>query len=188
MLIDETRTRELLDRIICRLTADPALKQDLRQESLIHLWLLEERRPGQSRSWYLQSCRFRLQNYLSAGKSVDSLKRQRAVVSFSANDFGFDGLVNESEWDTTAFAQVSVRDIISQLSPRLSTFERSVLLHLADGLKAREIAARLNVSHPTVIKHRRRIAALAIKMGISPLPQCQRRQPWKAAGAAASVV
>jgi DNA-directed RNA polymerase specialized sigma24 family protein len=179
MLIDETRTRELLDRIVRRLTADAALWEDLRQESLIHLWLLEERRPGQSRSWYLQSCRFHLQNYLAAGKSVDSLKRKRSIVPLSGEDVEFDSLVDESEWDTAVIAQVSAQDIISQLAPRLSTFERLVLFHLAYGLKAREIAVRLKVSHPTIIKHRRRIAALAIRIGIPPFPKRLRHSPWK---------
>ena len=174
MLIDEARTRKLLCQIIRRLTPDAALRDDLSQEALVHLWLLEERRPGQSRSWYLQSCKYHLRNYLSAGKSVDSLKRRRGGMSFPGDTAEIDDFVSEVELSVPVIAQISARDIITQLSGRLSTFERSVLCYLAEGLRAREIAARLKVSHPTVIKHRRKIAALAVKMGIPPLPKYER--------------
>src|SRR5207249_2820626 len=112
------------------------------------------------------------------GKSVDSPKRKRGRVSMSGDcdEIGefMNGNGNAAELDGAAFAQLNVRDIISLLSVRLTLFERSVLLHLADGLAAREIATRLSVSHPTVIKHRRNIAALAIRLGIPPLPRYQR--------------
>src|SRR5579862_1673853 len=183
MMIDEERTRELLCRIVCRLTTDTALREDLIQEAMVHLWLLEERRPGQSRSWYLQNCKFHLQNYISAGKSVDSLKRKRGRVSFSSDcdEIGefVNGNGNGTELDAAVFAQLNAQDIISLLSPRLTTFERSVLLHLSDGLPAREIAGRLKVSHPTVIKYRRNIAALAIRLGIAPFPQYRRNRNQK---------
>ena len=70
MLIDDVRTRELLSRIVSRLSTNPTGRDDLMQEALVHLWLLEERRPGQRQSWYLQSCKFHLQNYIAAGRSV----------------------------------------------------------------------------------------------------------------------
>ncbi len=175
MLIDEARTRELLHRIVCRLTSDTAIKDDLLQEALVHLWLLEEKHPGQSRSWYLQGCKFHLQNYLAMGRSVDSMKRRSHKLSFSTDCDEIDEFISESNWGVdTAFDQVSVRDIIAQLSERLPSFEQAVLSHLAEGLRAREVAARLKVSHPTIIKHRRKIAALAIKLGIPPLPKYRR--------------
>jgi len=176
MIIDEMRPRELLRRIVCRLTPDTALREDLIQEAMVHLWLLEERRPAQSPSWYLQNCKFHLQNYIAAGKSVDSLKRKRGRVSFPRDGESIDEFRNSTGSDGADFAQLGARDIISLLSPRLTTVERSVLLHLADGLSAREIASKLGLSHPTVIKYRRNIAALAIRLGIPPLPQYQRKQ------------
>jgi DNA-directed RNA polymerase specialized sigma24 family protein len=174
MLIDEVQTRELLCRIVRRLTADASLGEDLLQEALLHLWLLEEQRPGQSRSWYLQGCKYHLQNYMSAGKSIDSPKRKQGKLVFSSDFAEIDDFVSEPQLEAMIFAQISARDIISQLSSRLTAFEQSVLFHLAEGLRAREIAARLNVSHTTVIKHRRKIAAVALKMGIPRLPQYKR--------------
>src|ERR1051325_11067403 len=75
-LIENRKVLELLDRIVCSLASERALRQDLMQEALIHLWQAERDRPGQSTSWYLQGCRFRLRHYLAAGKSVDSAKRR----------------------------------------------------------------------------------------------------------------
>src|SRR5206468_8181075 len=39
---------------------------------------------------------------------------------------------------------------------------------LADGLVLHDIALKLKVSYPTALKYRRKIAALTIKLGISP--------------------
>src|SRR2546427_3728704 len=87
MLIDDARTRELLARIVHRLSSDSAIREDLMQEALVHLWLLEERRPGQRQSWYLQSCKFHLQNYITAGRSVDSPKRRSRKNAFNRDDY-----------------------------------------------------------------------------------------------------
>jgi DNA-directed RNA polymerase specialized sigma24 family protein len=173
MLIDDVRTRELLSRIVYRLSSDPSIRDDLMQEALVHLWLLEERRPGQRQSWYLQSCKFHLQNFLVAGRSVDSPKRRAGKIAYS--DGGGESLfAADADNDNAVFGQVSARDILSLLCGRLTPFEQSILTHLAEGLGAREIAERMDVTHPTVIKYRRKIASLAIRLGIPPLPKYAR--------------
>ena len=170
MLIDDARTRELLVRIVCRLSADPAVRDDLMQEALVHLWLLEERRPGQRPSWYLQSCKFHLQNFIALGRSVDSPKRRRGRITFAEGEES----LPENNGDDSVLAQVSARDIFAQLCGRLTPFEKAILNHLAEGMGAREIAQRLEVTHPTVLKYRRRIAALAMRLGIPPYPKYPR--------------
>lgn len=174
MLIDDTRTRELLSRIVYRLSSEPAVRDDLVQEALVHLWLLEERRPGQRQSWYLQSCKFHLQNYISSGRSVDSPKRRSGRITISDNDG--DEFLSAYHDEGAVVGQVSARDIFTVLCGRLTPFEQSILNHLAEGLGAREIAQRLEVTHPTVIKYRRRIAALTMQLGISRYPKYQRTQ------------
>src|SRR5881296_140185 len=77
MLFDQRDIREAIRRIACQLGVDPALRDDLFQEGLIHLWRREESCPGHNPGWYLQSCRFHLRNYLRCGRSVDSPKRFR---------------------------------------------------------------------------------------------------------------
>src|SRR5437867_1224868 len=69
--------KDLLLRMIGMITPNFALREDLLQEALIHLWRVGTRRPGQTRSWYLQSCKFHLTHYLASGRSVDSPKRGR---------------------------------------------------------------------------------------------------------------
>ena len=78
MYVDEGSVKESLIRMIRRITPNVTLREDLLQESLIHLWLTEAHRPGQARSWYLQSCRFHLRNHLGQGRSVDSMKRRHS--------------------------------------------------------------------------------------------------------------
>jgi DNA-directed RNA polymerase specialized sigma24 family protein len=170
MLIDDRRARAILQRIVCRLSADPAVREDLMQEALVHLWLLEARRPGQTESWYLQGCKFHLQNILGAGRSVDSPKRRAGKVQFNGEFDDFDSYLSGSDTDDDFYTQVSARDILEQLAGRLTDFERRVLDLLAEGLGAREIASRLRVTHPTVIKYRRRIANQAVRLGIDRAP------------------
>src|SRR5216683_672776 len=82
LITDDASLRESLAHIIRGLTPNAALREDLLQEAMIHLWLTETRRPGQTRSWYLQSCRFHLQHYLASGRSIDSAKRRSSQVHF----------------------------------------------------------------------------------------------------------
>jgi RNA polymerase sigma factor (sigma-70 family) len=180
MLIDDKRTRELLARIVVRLSNDPAVRDDLMQEAIVHLWLLEARRPGQTLSWYLQSCKYHLQNYLNMGRSVDSPKRKAGKVTLDTHEEAFDQFLTGHNEEEEFFAHLSARDILHQLSTRLTGFELEVLAHLAEGLGAREIAERLRVTHPTVIKYRRRIAAQVQRLGIEPV-MAYPRQPALAA-------
>src|ERR1700740_1086225 len=97
MLSDDARTRKLLHRIVCLLTSDADLREDLLQEAIVHLWLLEERRPGQSRSWYLQNCKFHLQNHLATGRSVDSLKRRNGRVASLGDGHETEGSIGQAD-------------------------------------------------------------------------------------------
>ncbi len=73
MYQDWLSMKEPLIRMIGRITSNFALRQDLLQEALVHLWLTEARRPGQTQSWYLQSSKFHLLHFLASGRSVDCL-------------------------------------------------------------------------------------------------------------------
>src|SRR6266481_9825687 len=82
MYLDEPSVKDSLLRMTRRITPNFAFRQDLLQEALIHLWLTEKRRPGQTKSWYLQSSRFHLLHYLASGRSVDSTKRGQGHSHF----------------------------------------------------------------------------------------------------------
>jgi len=171
MLVEKGATKDSLSRMISNMTFDATLREDLMQEALVHLWLMEGQRPGQTRSWYLQGCKFHLQHYLTAGRSVDSGKRRAGRVSLPEIAEDQCDLFGQVEPDTSVGGVINAREIIFLLSKRLSSQERSILNCLADGMGAREIAARLKLTHPTIIKYRRKIARLAMQLGVSSLPK-----------------
>jgi RNA polymerase sigma factor (sigma-70 family) len=160
---------EQLGKLVVRLTANSALRDDLMQEALIHLWQVQEQNPGQTKNWYLQNCRFHLLHYLASGRSVDSPKRRASQVhpSEDQSDNG-DNWLDRFEASDTVVQDVSARDMLSSLSKVLTTRELRVLQWLAEGLGTREIAQRLGISHPMVSKLRRKIAALARSLSIEP--------------------
>ena len=159
MFVDEASARQCLARMIRKMTANGALRDDLLQEALIHLWLTEVARAGQTRSWYLQSCKYHLMHYLSAGRSVDSSKRRAGQLQLAEDSEECDWIVNDDS-GASVFGWVSARDIMSLLSPHLQPQEKAVLECFADGLRVREIGRKLKISHTMVIRHRRKIASL----------------------------
>jgi len=170
MLIFNSITRQKLWRIVRQISRDIAAHEDLMQEALVHLWQQEVQRPAQTQSWYLQSCRFHLLNYLSRGRSVDSFKhRQDQCPSSEALEFA-QSLSGHHRDTESPLDSVCALDIVELLSKELNAREQDILGYLAQGAGPREIAKKLRISHQSVSKHRQKLAALAIKMGISPLP------------------
>ncbi len=171
MYIDEAESRKLLRKLVHAITTDSALIEDLMQEALIHLWQREVERPGQTQSWYIQSCRFHVLNHLSRGRSVDSMKHRYARSTTTDVLDSMEVPDNRCGSDESPFASISARDILVSLSKHAKPSEQVVLDFLADGFGVQEIAHEMNVSHQAVSKLRRRIANLAIQIGISPLPK-----------------
>jgi len=168
MYLNECATRDALLKIIRTITQNEGLQEDLLQEALIHLWLMETRRPEQTKSWYLQSCKFHLLHYLSSGRSVDSAKRRKGrVVEAAADDWMEE--IEPVDADAAVFTSVCAQDLILLLGKHLSSPERAVLYCLADGLGAREIGRELGISHSMAIKHRRKIAALLTPLEKPPI-------------------
>ena len=176
MLIEDLETLEQLGRVVVRLTANLALREDLMQEALIHLWQVQEQNPGQTKNWYLQNCRFHLLHYLALGRSVDSPKRRASQIQPSDQTEDSDGWLERFESGESVLQDVSARDILAAMSTLLSDREMSILQWLSDGVGTREIAKRLGISHPMVIKLRRKIAVFAKKLSIDP-PQNGKELP-----------
>jgi RNA polymerase sigma factor (sigma-70 family) len=162
MLFEQGQTRCLLLGMVRRLTSERAWEEDLVQEALIHLWMREFEHPGQSRSWYIQSCRLYLQNYLRKGRSVDGGNHRRAASLPITEEEQKDP---EPRVDDTLLSLVCARDLVAELSKWLTPVEKEVLNLSNGGLSAREIGDRLDLSHTSVIRHRRNIAALAARLG-----------------------
>ncbi len=167
MLIEDMETLEQLGKIVVRLTSNPALREDLMQEALIHLWQVQEQNPGQTKNWYVQNCRFHLLHYLALGRSVDSPKRRAGQVfgpdHHETHDEQSDWM-DQFEGENSLLQDVHARDLLALLSKVLSTREIYILRWLVAGLGTREIARRLDISHPMVIKHRRKIAAVTAEL------------------------
>ena len=180
MLVEsrEVQTRlHWMVRSLAQLSSWHHGQDDLMQEALFHLWQQETECPGQSPHWYLQSCRFHLQNFLRQGRSVDSMKRFRAqVLRREQPDDGMN-LVEPEDPNGSLWDEVSANDFMAELSQWLTLQEKDTLLCLMDGLTARETAKRLDVSHTLVNRHRSRIASLALKLGVEPSRNRPERGP-----------
>ena len=173
MLFEEPTAKEHLSRIVQRVSRNPSWHDDLMQEGIIHLWRIETQKPGHTLSWYLQSCLFHLMNRLGAGRSADSVKRQHCLDSLSAQGENF---LPEIAGDSSVLSDVSAREIVMLLTHVLPPVDRTILACLVDGFCCREIARKLRISHPAVIKRRRGIAALASQFGIMPLAKNHKLQ------------
>jgi len=166
MVFEQRRTHGILRGMVRRLTAERALAEDLFQEAVIHLWLREKNSPGQSQSWYIQSCRFYLQNLLRKGRSIDSGKHRPTPTLRDDDGEAKEQEQADSGIQDTLFGLVCARDLVSELSKWLTPVEQQVLNLGVDGLSLREIAVRLGLSHTTVNKYRRNIAGLASRLGL----------------------
>ena len=178
MLIEEEGILESLRQIIAGFRKDPILQADMMQECLFHLWIVERAKPDRTRSWYLQSCRFHLQHWLAAGRSLDSPKRANGdnQVAIDGNDEHpalSDYHTNGEIFDTICF-----KDVVATLAGHLNPRERSVLGGLAAGLTLSEIVSRVRLSYPTALKYRREIASLTAKLGISAGTHAPKTAGW----------
>jgi RNA polymerase sigma factor (sigma-70 family) len=175
MIFEQRNTRGLLRGLVRRLTTERALDEDLIQEALIHLWLREKERPGQSQSWYIQSCRLHLQNFLRKGRSVDHGNRRRgAGPPIEPHED------HEARADDTLLSLIYARDLVAALWKWLTPVERQIFSLGHDGLSLREIGEQLNLSHTSVIRGRQNIAALASRLGLKALATPSLRQPSEA--------
>jgi DNA-directed RNA polymerase specialized sigma24 family protein len=171
MFVDDPSSKKSLLIIVRRMNANLALREDLLQEALIHLWLTEAHRPGQTRSWYIQSCKFHLLHYLGSGRSVDSPKRKSRQLEMPTDAEDIEILLDHADREDSFFGWVSARGIISLLAPRPLPVEQAVLDYFAQGLGPREIGRQLGMSHTMVIKHRHKIAALLRSLEAQRLPR-----------------
>lgn len=168
MLYEKSQTSRAVRGMVHMVSRDAAMHDDLMQEACIHLWLRETERPGQSSYWYLQSCRFHLQNLLRKGRSVDSCKHRQSLCLACELEEAGETAANWLAQEPSILSVVCARDLMEALTQWLTPREKETLALLADGLSLREIAQRLQLSHTSIVKHRRRIAEVARQLGVIP--------------------
>ena len=182
MLSQDKGIIQLLRQICARFSADPDLQQDLLQECLIHLWRMERAKPNQTRSWYLQSCRFQIQHWLASGRSLDNPRRSNSERRISIHDDAEHPALEDYNTNGELFEAVCFQDAVSTLAGRVGRRQRKVLNGLAEGQTLSEIASQTKLSYPTVLKYRRIIADLSTKLGIEreDAPRGRRRLAGRA--------
>lgn len=164
LVTGENRVIQQLRGVAAKLTWDCELQKDLLQEMFVHLVRTEVELPGHTPSWYIKSCEFHARNYLRHGRSIDSLKRSKNLVPFGFSNEEADGhsfCIGDAVDPVDVLGEVMTRDILELVVSHLSEMQQKILLLLVAGMGVREIARELGVSHPAVIKHRRKIARVA---------------------------
>ena len=128
--------RAVLTRIVAGLTKNAGLREDLMQEALLCYWQTLHDLPGQTRSWYLQRCRFHLRHWLKRGRSIDSIKRNDNGHRLNFQPDRDKELLSEYPTNGELFETVSARDLVSTLSNRLSSFGAKRPAWFGRGLRA----------------------------------------------------
>jgi len=157
-----------LHGIAARLTSHPDVQKDLMQEMFVHFIHVQTAEPGQTLSWYLKSCEFHARNFLRQGCSIDSPKRARNGVSYDEAPRGHDDehrgegmLISQPVSQIEIQGELITNDILNLILPHLSDRQQQVLFLLMKGCGVREAGRELGITHPAVIKHRKKIARIA---------------------------
>lgn len=160
----ENKILKQLQGVAFKLTSDHELQKDLMQEMFVHLIRMQTNEPGKTMSWYIKSCEFHARNHLKLGRSIDSHKRAKNAVPLDESDdsHGIAGLAAaEIAPALELYGELITKDLVDLITPHLSATQQRTLLLLMKGLGVRAIARELNVTHPAIIKHRKKIARIA---------------------------
>jgi DNA-directed RNA polymerase specialized sigma24 family protein len=173
MLIESRAVLASLDRIVGHFISDASLREDFRQEAIVHLWRMEAQIPGQTISWYLQHCRYHLQHVLASGKSVDALKRSSGRLQDGDPGRSEQSLPEAAQQSgEDVFGEVSANELTALLMGQLGPRQQEVLKKLAEGFTINEISLQLGLTHQAISKHRQCIATTAEKLGLRPRSSC----------------
>jgi DNA-directed RNA polymerase specialized sigma24 family protein len=151
-----------LQGIAARLTDDSELQKDLMQEMFVHLVRVQTAEPGQTLSWYLKSCEFHARRCLRLRGGIDLPERSGDETLPGADKHRGNGAHTPAKVDQIVIqGEVITSDTLDLILPQLSDMQQRVLFLLMKGCGVREAARELGVTHPAVIKHRKKIARLA---------------------------
>jgi hypothetical protein len=151
-----------LQGIAAKLTGDPDVQKDLMREMFLHLVRIRTVDPSRAQSWYLKSCEFHARNSLKPGEHASS-----------SNGASFDEIMPvgaervDARISSPLIGQIEIQgelitgDVLNLILPLLSDMQQQVLFLLMKGCGVREAGRALGITHPAVIKHRKKIARIA---------------------------
>ena len=153
-----------LQGIAAKLTSDPDIQKNLMQEMFLHLVRIRTVDPGRALSWYLKSCEFHARNFLKPDEHASPANgvSVREIVPVGHERRGLDPrpsspLVGQIEIQ----GELITGDVLNLILPLLSDMQQQVLFLLMKGCGVREAGRALGITHPAVIKHRKKIARIA---------------------------
>jgi hypothetical protein len=153
-----------LQGIATKLTSDPDVQKNLMQEMFLHLVRIRTVDPGRALSWYLKSCEFHARNFLRPGEHASSANGASLpeIMPVGHERHGLDPrssspLVGQIEIQ----GELITGDVLNLILPLLSDMQQQVLFLLMKGCGVREAGRALGITHPAVIKHRKKIARIA---------------------------
>jgi hypothetical protein len=157
-----------LQGIATRLTSDPEVQKNLMQEMFLHLIRIRTVDPDRALSWYLKSCEFHARNYLKPGERAPAPNDERNGTSFDEiMPAGHERNGAEARSSSPLVGQIEIQgelitgDVLNLILPLLSDMQQQVLFLLMKGCGVREAGRELGITHPAVIKHRKKIARIA---------------------------
>jgi DNA-directed RNA polymerase specialized sigma24 family protein len=125
-LVEDPEAHKHLRAMTGRIESNQAVRQELLQEALLHLWLKEQDRPGQTPSWYYQSCRRFLGRLRRTARSVDLPRSGWRRVEPHAG-------TEDECWDRAeasnnrVMSEVCARDLLTALGRLLKPNRKAVL-------------------------------------------------------------
>jgi len=135
--------------------------RDLHQELMIHIWRIEQQKPGNTESWYLKSCSFFARDLMRRGKSIDSKYRQGTVrCSFDQTNEEGEILVEPVEpYDFRS--ELVFKDTLARINQKLTAVQNRILGYMVKGYTVTEIARVFGKSHQYIAKERKKLAKTA---------------------------
>jgi DNA-directed RNA polymerase specialized sigma24 family protein len=147
--------RELRE-IARKLTDDPARQLDLLHEMFVHMVMMKTRHPDQSPEFYARSCESFGRERLRSQTPGRPAGEPQAPAMRKPEDN-----MNQAIQAMSLDSDLITRDLVEMIFPRLSGRTQEVFFLLLQGCGVRETARLLGITHPAVIKHRKKIARLA---------------------------
>jgi hypothetical protein len=148
-----------LHGIASGLTNNPDEQKSLMREMLTHFVSVRALTPGQTLGWYFRSCE---------GHAREYLRLERSIVPHDEFCFVSNDRTRLHPHLTSPLAvpieiegQRITNDVLDLFMPLLSDTQQQVLGLLMHGCGVREAGRRLGITHPAVIKHRKKIGRVA---------------------------